>query len=179
MRVAADITATIVSIAGALGIGSLLGQWIAGSKDRRQVRANALAALAEVESARWANADDYQTSAKTFTRYVRELQAAALIARLPREVTRTYLALARLGRWLSVDDVEREEIDPEYAGGINADIADIIRDGARLMSDAVWAPAPWRHIRISRRVRDLDTRIKNLGMPSVERRYERARNMTN
>jgi len=45
---------TITSLMGALGIGSVLGQYLSSTKERRSSRAGALQALGAVESARWA-----------------------------------------------------------------------------------------------------------------------------
>jgi hypothetical protein len=54
--VAVDVS-TIVSLIGALGLGSVLGQWIGAGKDRRTARAAVLKEHAVVENARWYQED--------------------------------------------------------------------------------------------------------------------------
>jgi hypothetical protein len=54
---AAAVTAEIVTALGVLGVGSVLGQYVASSKDRRETRARVLTALADAESARWVDPD--------------------------------------------------------------------------------------------------------------------------
>jgi hypothetical protein len=101
--------ATLTSIAGAIGVGSILGGWVTGSKDRRSVRAAALAALGSVERARWAESCDFPA----FRQTTRDLETAALLARIPRAVVREYLILAMVARW---DSDESNDIDPEMTG---------------------------------------------------------------
>jgi hypothetical protein len=48
--------ATIVALLGALGVGGLLTEFVAGGRTRRQTRAEMLEALIQVEETRWAPA---------------------------------------------------------------------------------------------------------------------------
>lgn len=163
--VAIDIATAAVSVISSLGIGTVMGQWVAGGKERREVRARALAALAEVESARWANLSE---SPEAFTSAVRDLQTAMLVARLPREPTRAYIALATVGRWKSVESFERNP-DAEHGGGINSKLADTVRDAAQLMSDVIWTPGLWRRMWLSRRLSRLNRTVDELDKPILTR----------
>ena len=68
--------ATIVSLIGALGIGSMLGQWASGSKDRRTARAAVLKEIAAVERARWSQTEDPVTDGKALADAAHALETA-------------------------------------------------------------------------------------------------------
>ena len=89
---------TIVALIGALGFGSVIGQWFGAGKELRAARAAVLKALEAVESARWGIGED-GTANKGRSEAIRELQTAALIARIPRAVIRTYAQLATAASW--------------------------------------------------------------------------------
>ncbi|QHB37875.1 hypothetical protein SEA_OPIE_32 [Gordonia phage Opie] len=147
--------ATVVSILGALGIGSVVTQHFAGSRDRRQIRAEVLTRLAEVESARWAASGDAPTI-DDFMRVVHSFETAALIARIPREAVQQYVFYAFAGRSRSQDGVESDrmsgDFDPEYSGALNAAFADVVDDEAHEIAALVWAPLRSRY-RLSHRLR--------------------------
>ena len=90
---AATVTTEIVTVLGVLGVGSIPGQYVASSKDRRETRARVLTALADAESARWVGPDS-KTRAK-FQTSLHELQTAALVARPPRGAVWEYAVLAQ------------------------------------------------------------------------------------
>jgi len=81
---------TVTSLVGAVGLGSVLVQWIAGGKDRRSARAEALAALSALEVARWVSE---RRSKAAFLEAFRTFEAACLVARLPRRIVTPYLEL--------------------------------------------------------------------------------------
>jgi hypothetical protein len=143
----------IISIIGALGIGSILGQWLGNAKERRQTRADVLAALSEVETMRWWSATT--KNANDFTLAARSLQTACLIARVPRRVVAEYLIWARAAFWTS-EEAWNNDPDPEAGGGgIEADFSDQVREAAVILADAVWAPFILRRF-IARRLRKLN-----------------------
>jgi hypothetical protein len=74
----------ITAIVGALGIGSVLGQWLTNAGSRRKLRADALLALSDVESSRWHSMRSDNTDGE-FTVAARKLQAACVVARIPAE----------------------------------------------------------------------------------------------
>jgi len=62
---AAAVTTEVVAVIGVLGVGSILGQYVGSSKDRREARAGVLSALAETESGRWVGPDSKTTWANS------------------------------------------------------------------------------------------------------------------
>ncbi len=98
-----------------LGVGSILGQYIGSSKDRREARAGVLSALVDTESSRWVGPDS--KTLDEFHSSMRKLQTAALIARLPRDAVEQYAVLGQAGRRSSQTVWERNA-DPETGGGI-------------------------------------------------------------
>lgn len=87
----------VVSVVGALGIGSFIGQYLIGSQQRRQVRSEVLKHLSDAETARWAGES---TPIPNFTESMRELETAALIARVPRRAVAHYKMFAHCAKWL-------------------------------------------------------------------------------
>lgn len=136
-----DIT-TAISLIGALGIGSIATQFLSRGPDRRAARARALEALGDVEQARWAPHDPGEP---TFVQASRTLQTAALLAQIPRGPVIEYLIQAQAAQWMSVESF-RQLPDPEYGGGINANVANVVRDSAQSLSQIIWASSPRRHL---------------------------------
>jgi hypothetical protein len=156
-------------------VGTVTGQWVGATKDRRAARAEALKALAEVENARWAGTPE--AAHPTFRRVLRDLQTAALVARLPRPIVDTYLVLATAGHSLSQQDAEVTP-DPEYAGGIDAHLDDLIQDAARLVTDVAWSNGGLRWFRrVHMRHKRLLARIDQLS-PKSQQEIEEARSST-
>ncbi|WP_141797720.1 hypothetical protein [Nocardioides sp. SLBN-35] len=137
----------VVSIVGALGVGSFIGQYLIGSQQRRQVRSDVLKHLSDAETARWAGGT---TPAPNFTESMRELETAALIARVPRRVIAHYKVFAYCARWLSQASWD-DDPDPEYGGGINGEFADLVRAAAGEVSRVTWAPW-WGRVGMKRRL---------------------------
>ncbi|AZF93608.1 hypothetical protein SEA_EYES_31 [Gordonia phage Eyes] len=135
--------ATLVSIFGALGIGSVITQHFAGSRDRRQVRGDVLERLSEVEEARWVPSETAPT-VDDFLRLLHKFETAALIARLPREAVRQYVSFAFAARSHSSEGVEADKMrgtyDPETSGGLSSNFADVVRDEANEIARLVWNP---------------------------------------
>jgi hypothetical protein len=136
----------IATAVGALGIGSVLGQWLANGGQRRQVRADALLALSEVESNRWWSTEANAT-AKPFIQAARTLQAACVIARVPRKAVTEYLIYAQAALWQSH---ENWELNPDDDSGpsIEAHFSQLVRDAAKALADVIWAPTIFRFITV-------------------------------
>lgn len=172
---AASVVGEIVSVVGALGLGSVLGQYLASSKDRREVRARVLSAIAEVEESRWVG-EGTATSAQ-FQAALRNLQAAALVARLPRHAVREYAVLAQAARWLSQEEWDRLG-DPEIGGGIDARLSDATREAAKAVAELVWswkATHKWRWRRSKRRIKQ---DLAKLQSDDANRSIERSRGLS-
>lgn len=140
------------SALGALGIGSLMGQYLTQGRERRTVRTDVLAALEACESARWSRAGDTDEVAAVMTTAVRKLESAAVVSGLPAKPVDQYIVLAWAARWTSYDDVvmcQMEGRDEEFAGGIPTNLADVVSAAARDVARLVWSP--WRGRLIARR----------------------------
>lgn len=160
------VASEVVSVLGALGLGSVLGQYLASSKDRREARARVLTALTEVEESRWAGPDAMTTFAE-FQTALRKFQTAALIARLPRTAAGEYAVLAQAARWTS-EASWKEHPDPDTGGGINANLADATREAARAISTLAWSWGllhTWRWRRAKKRI---DEQLSSLESSSYE-----------
>jgi hypothetical protein len=150
-----------VALLGALGAGSVLGQYVGSAKDRREARANVLAALAQTESTRWAGEDT--ASESEFLNAMRTLQTAAFVARLPRGMVWEYAALTQAARWLSVEEWDRTG-DPEFGGGIDAYLADAVREAARAIAVVTWSSRlthRWRWLSAKKRIGGLLTKLQS------------------
>ena len=148
------------ALLGTLGIGSVVGQYLSDAKDRRTARAEVLHALSVVESARWAPRLEGEPS---FRDASRQLQTAALIARVPRRLLVEYLTLAQAAAWLSAESW-RESGGDEYGNGIDGYLGDSVRFGAQGLADLIWAPLLQRRFverRGLRRVRQSLLTIEN------------------
>ncbi|HEY0227316.1 MAG TPA: hypothetical protein VGC05_13195, partial [Mycobacterium sp.] len=126
-----------VPLLGALGVGSVIGNYIGAGSARREVRSGVLKSMAATESRRWAGTSDY----RDFVIAVRDLETAALIARVPRHAVRHYLVLAEAARHLS--DASFEQFgggDELGAGGIDGYFADVVRAAAEAITRLAWRP---------------------------------------
>ncbi|OZD06445.1 hypothetical protein CH275_09485 [Rhodococcus sp. 06-235-1A] len=129
----------VASIIGALGIGSFAGQYLIGSQQRRQLRSEVLRHLANTERTRWAGALSSDPSFQQFKDSIRELETAAIIARVPRRPLRLYIQLATAARLMSDDDVEEKD-GQEEAGGISTALSRCVRSSAAQLSRLMWSP---------------------------------------
>lgn len=132
-----DLLQIIPSVIGGGFIGSIATHYLTTGRERREIRSTAMHKLGDVEQIRWAG--DY--SRKEFRIALRELETAALIAQLPRDLVLLYKLLAETARTLSENDLEENHgQDEDYAGGIDGMFAAIVRDTAATMSRAIWSP---------------------------------------
>lgn len=160
----------IASVISALGVGSFVGQYLIGAHQRRQLRSEVLRNLARVESARWAGHGE--PSRAEFQEGLRDLEAAALVARLPRGAVVQYKVFAQAARWLSDSDVENDPMN-EYAGGINGAFADLVHEHAADISRLVWKPWIGR-FGLKRRLRTRRERAEAIDNNEVQHDFKRA-----
>ncbi|MGU3651850.1 hypothetical protein [Mycolicibacterium sp. A43C] len=133
--------ATLASLLTALGVGGGVGQYIGASTARREVRSAFLNAVAAIEDTRFAKAPNGEDFPK-FVDAVRELETAALIARIPEQAVHHYVVLARAARYYSGATVDYDPIDNDFYGDIDFVFDAIVRDTARLLTTLAWSP--WR-----------------------------------
>jgi hypothetical protein len=140
---------SVVQVAGALGLGSVLGQYLSSSGQRRQTRADVLQALAQCEQARWYHPRESGSVATAS----RDLTSAAMIARIPPEPVRVYLAVAGAAGGASREHWEQHE-DEEYAGSIGTEMGRLVSASAGIVADLAWSPIRYR-VGLGRRMKAL------------------------
>lgn len=166
--------ASVTSIIGALGIGSFIGQYLIGSQQRRQLRSDVLRCLSNTEKNRWAGPASTDPKRAEFNESIRELETAALIARVPRKTLVTYMRLAIAARGMSEIGVA-EGMGYEEDGGINAVFADIVRDSAAHVTHSLWSPwiagitAPRRLRELRRRTQGIDNNLARSALEASAR----------
>jgi hypothetical protein len=126
--------------------------------------------VADVETARWAGPGKREP----FHPALRELDTAALLARIPRDAVTHYKLLAQAGYWVSAESWE-ESPDPEWGGEIPATFANLIREAAGELSHLVWSP--WLARRgLKRRIKARERRAGAVNDSRVKSALERSRN---
>lgn len=129
-----------IPLVAALGVGSVLGNWIGQSRARREVRSAALKALAATEMTRWATPLT-ETTGMDFGSAARDLETAALIARIPRRAVHHYLVFADAAKRISQDHYDDRDGDEELgAGMIPSDYASVVRGAAEVITRLTWQP---------------------------------------
>jgi hypothetical protein len=132
-----------MSIDAATLIGGALGGAVAQSvftplfgqrHERRDLRAGVIRSLAELQRTRWA-----PHSKSKFRHAVTDLRTAALVAGGNRALIEEYISLACAGRTLSERSFD-ENPDPEFGGGIDIGMADLISEAAAAVMDFTWHP---------------------------------------
>lgn len=126
--------ATLLSIATALGVGGILGGLFERGTERRAARAKVLEALGKLEEQRWAPDND-EVRVRS-----REFLVAAMVARIPVDLARTYAHLALASGYLSRADWEQTGPNGQGAGAIDGELAEITTDAAQLVVLAAWRP---------------------------------------
>jgi hypothetical protein len=130
-----------VPLLGALGVGSVIGNYVGGGRSRREVRSAIFKTVAEVETRRWSTDPD-SADFPAFIAAVREMETATLIARIPRNAVQHYMILACTARGLSNDAVEFDPADHSFWGSIDSDFDTLVRDAAGVLTQHAWNP--WR-----------------------------------
>ncbi|MCB2175189.1 MAG: hypothetical protein KQH57_05240 [Actinomycetales bacterium] len=146
----------IAALLAAFGFGSLGAAAIGRAREQRGARARVLGALHEVERRRW-----YDPDGEPFVAAVMELQAAALVARVPRRLVENYIVAARVAYGLSHDNWEERGGDDEFAAGIASDVANVARMMSRVVADAIWRPW-WGRIGARRHLRRMEAAVAAL-----------------
>lgn len=160
------------TLVGALGLGSVLGAFVTGARDRRSARAAVLEHFRAIELERWAPTDWHE-----LRRHTTALTAGALVAQLPRQVVTEYMALAHVAARMSQDNYDK---DPkfEYANGIDGEVAELVEAAAHLIVTVAWSArvlAPLRAANGLRHMRQLEARIDRRGfVDEVESARHRA-----
>ena len=127
-----------IPLAGALGVGSLIGNYVGGGKARREVRSGVLRALAETENTRWAIVGK---DASSFSTAARDLETAALIARIPGSAVQQYVLLANAAWRFSVEDFRKKDGDNgAIAGGVHSGLSDVVKGSAEVITELAWRP---------------------------------------
>jgi hypothetical protein len=124
-------------LGGAFGgavASSVLAPLIAQRRERRDLRAEVLPRVADVETARWMPRDH-----EDFRQATTALRAAALVAAANRELIDRYLYLAAIARRTS-ESSWYEHPEDEGGGGISVAIAELVNDAAAAVVDHVWHP---------------------------------------
>lgn len=129
-------------LVGGLGIGSAvsttISTYLTSGQSRRTGRGAVLAALSEVEEARWAGPDDNITYS-TFLTKCRALETAALIARVPREAVMQYLIYAHAARMCSQDNWDQHGVE-EVGGFVDPEVDKSVREAAAVLTGVIWRP---------------------------------------
>ena len=152
--------ATIISLVGALGVGSVVGQWFGGAKDRRAAR---LLWLRSLVPPRAHGGRRVKTSSTTLrSAVIGGLEIAALLARVPRPAVWVYSQLATAATWYIREDIQMDGFGPEYGtgGGLDMDFSDTVLDAADIVSRAAWSSPISRRLWLARRLRRLDRKIE-------------------
>lgn len=125
-------------VGGAFGgalASSVLGPWISQRRERRDVRADVLRAVGEVERSRWA-----PVQREDFRAAIINLRATALVAGTNREAVESYARLAQYAQRMSEESWSVTG-DPEAGGGsIPGSLGEPTRQSAALLADIVWHP---------------------------------------
>lgn len=161
----------VVALVGALGLGSTLGQYVSSSKDRRETRANALSALADTEAARWLLEPGERIPAQQLDTSIHKLQAAALVARIPREAVQEYAMLARAAHWICDS---YSEPTPGFDLKTDLYLNTATRTAAEALANIIWS----RQLMQSRRWRHAKKQIDGLlaqAAPGARDAVERSR----
>lgn len=137
---------------------SVLGPLISQRRERRDVRAEVLRAISDIEQVRWAPASwrDYRAAVIT-------ARSAGLVADARRDLLDRYLRLAYVARRAS--DRSWEECGGEEeagAGGIDAGLSDLVRSAAELVIDSLWHPyrKRWSCWRGARRLKAQEEQLR-------------------
>lgn len=143
----------IGTILGALGIGSLITQYVMASRARREVRGGVLKHLAEVEEARWAGGPD-EIDYRAFRKAVHALETAALIARIPRRAVVHYVVFAQAARSITQEYVDIHGYDEEVGSILFNPVAEVVTSAAQAVTRLAWSPL-WGRIGLHWRLKRL------------------------
>ena len=135
----------LVTILGALGVGSIFGQYLIGGQQRREIRSRVLSALEKLEDVRWSEGPGTQSR---FPEARHQLETAALIARVPRHVVSHYILLAEAA-WRMSERHWEEKPDLPESGAIDIVYANLVTEAAGDLAHCAWSP--WFAITLTKR----------------------------
>jgi hypothetical protein len=155
---AVDATQIVGGAIGGALITSVLGPIISQRGARRDVRADVLRRIADVESTRWA-----ETGRDEFRAATVHLRAAGLVADANRSLVDRYLYLAQVARRQA--EKMRGQLGREEAEAIGSSIPvrlhELVRDAAELLTEHLWHPYRKRWS-VSRQLRTIEDRERAL-----------------
>jgi hypothetical protein len=154
----------VASVIGALGIGSVSGQYVASSKDRREARAGVLSAIGDTEATRWTLPG--QDGWDEFPADLRKLQTAALIARFPRDAVSEYCVLVQAAHWMIEASWDQSGGDRDSIG-IDRYLSEARRESTRVITAIAWSWRPTHACRLAKR--RIDRLLAQLHPGAVER----------
>jgi DNA helicase IV len=124
---------TLVGSLGAALITAIIAPHFTQAAERRTARGQVRERLAEVESLRWED-----ESYLDFRKAVAALEAAAIIARVPRAAVRSYVKTAEAARQAS--ETYPEGPDGEPITLVSTELADRVQDELERVSQVLWHP---------------------------------------
>ena len=129
----------VVAIVGGGVVGSLISTYVTSGREGRQARAKVRECLFDTEDTRWTDTDY-----KLFREAVSRLEAAALIAKAPREIVRRYVYLAEVAHYTQL---AKEKIEPGYPPrGLPIDLAVLVESTIAILVEHLWNPWSKRHL---------------------------------
>ena len=128
-----DVGWVVAGTVGGALVSSVLGPLITQGRERRDIRADVLRGIGDVERARWAPVER-----EDFRAAIINLRAAALVAGVNRDAVDRYAGLAQIAQRMSENSWE-ETPGPEFAG-IPIALSELTRSAAQLLTDSVWHP---------------------------------------
>lgn len=146
-------------VGGALGgavVQSVLGALVGQRHERRNMRAEVLRRIGELEQARWM--DENGPSWQDYRSADNAVRAAGLVASAPRELIDVYLRFARAGRLMSERHWKMDP-DPEFGGSVPGPLGDLITDAAERLVSHVWYPHR-RRLRLRHDLKSLEAQKK-------------------
>jgi hypothetical protein len=159
-----DAGAVLGGAAAGAVITSVLQPLVSQRGTRREMRAEVLRRVADVETARWAD-----SSWSEFRRAVVHLRAAGLVAGANRAVVDRYLCLVYVARRQS--EAGYEEDWPEESGGIPTALADLVVEAATILAEHM--RHPYRGYRpVQRELRMLDAQERALRDDEEGRKWD-------
>lgn len=124
----------IASVAASAAVG--LGvPYIVTRHERRDLRAEVLRRVGDVERTRWAPQEWSE-----FRQSIYALRGAALVAGADRDVVDRYIFLVHVARRSSDDSWERDPDPDSGGGGIPGQLGSLTSDAASLLAEHLWHP---------------------------------------
>lgn len=146
----------LVSLLGALGVGSLVTQWISTNAERRRYRADALRSLRGLGLWAWSKGPDDDEGLVHLESAVTELRAAALIARVPRAPVEVYGVLVQ---YANAESGINARGAAGSHGSIPRDLGVCLADAADIVAMCIWNPL-WSRPRVRSRLAALGAQLQ-------------------